>query len=391
MNGNYTEPRQFSAQLRGQNITYLSKPGLPGWEQVSPASKLLADHVELPAQGKALLLGCGHGALAAVLARAYPGCTLWLLDSSHTALQMSARTLAANQIHQARLHAEISVLPSGEAGFDAAILDLPRGRKLAQRWLAEAYAALRPDGLLFLGGAKNQGVRPAIQDAEALFGKASVLGYKKGSRVVRLVKDPAFRSQADWARLPGIAPGTWEQIDIHTPQGQFHLYSLPGIFSYDRLDAGTRLLLDYLRVSPGERVLDLGCGYGIIGLCAATAGAGHVDLLDDNLLAVAAARRNVQNCAFSQAQVHASDVFSAVQGQTYNAIFSNPPFHAGREVDNQISAAFIEQSHTALVAGGRLTLVANQFLRYERLLAQRFGRVERLGMDGRYQVWQAIK
>ncbi len=385
----YTRPRAYSAQLRGKRIAYYSKPGLSNWENLSPATLLLAEQVELPSRGAVLLLGCGNGALAASLAAAHPGIELWLLDSNFIALQVSAMTLEANQIQNAHLHTGISLLPDGAERFEVVLLELPKGRKLAQRWLAEAYAALRPHGRLYLAGANREGVRTLIKDAEALFGPASVLAYKKGCRVARLVKDPSFTSQADWMRSPGIAPGTWEQIEVETPIGRFQLYSLPGVFSHDRLDPGTSLLLGHLEISPGESVLDLGCGYGIIGLAAAASGAGRVDLVDNNLLAVAAAQKNLETYGLAQAQAIASDVLDAVQGRQYQAIFSNPPFHAGSEVDYQITTAFIHQGREALREGGHLTLVANQFLRYERLLAQSFGQVECLAQDGRYQVWQA--
>jgi 16S rRNA (guanine1207-N2)-methyltransferase len=391
MADNYTRIKEFRTRLRGKDITYFSKPGLPNWDEISPATLLLADQVELPVSGKVLVLGCGHGALAASLAAAHTGLEFWLLDHHFIAMQMSAQTLETNRIQNARLHPDISAAPEGAGSFDAAILELPKGRRLAQRWLAEAYTALRPDGQLYLAGANKDGVRPVIRDAEAVFGTASVLGYKKGNRLVRLVKDSAATQEAGWVSAPGIAPGTWEQVEVKTPQGLFQLYSLPGIFSHDRLDPGTRLLLDHLTISPNEAVLDLGCGYGIIGLAAAISGAGTLDLVDTNLLAVAAARKNLEKYDITQAQVHASDVLSAVQGRRYEAIFSNPPFHAGRDVDYQIATAFIQQSQDALKKGGRLTLVANQFIRYERLLEQFFRQVRCLGEDGRYQVWHAIK
>jgi 16S rRNA (guanine1207-N2)-methyltransferase len=205
------------------------------------------------------------------------------------------------------------------------------------------------------------------------------------------VKYPHFVPQTKWQETPGIAPGTWQSLKVAAPQGDFELVSLPGVFSFDRLDPGTILLLDHLQITPGERVLDLGCGYGIIGLAAAGSGARKVDLVDANLLAVAAAQENLRTHGYNPKQALPSDVLSAVSHRKYDAIFSNPPFHTGREVNYQITNAFIGQSHAALTVGGHLTLVANQFIRYDKLLKQTFTGVTLLAEDGRYQVWKAQK
>jgi 16S rRNA G1207 methylase RsmC len=67
---------------------------------------------------------------------------------------------------------------------------------------------------------------------------------------------------------PGIAPGTWVEFSINCSNHVFTIRCLPGVFSIDHLDEGTEMLLNTIEIVPGTRVLDVGCGYGIIGLCA---------------------------------------------------------------------------------------------------------------------------
>ena len=391
MNQETRRPQGSSIRLRGQPITYFPEPGFPGGDRISPATNLLAEYCELPTQGTALVLGIGEGVLAAVLAKAYPGCEIWLLDDSYLALKMSTLTLQANQVENARPHDGISVLPGRAGKFDTAIMKLPKGRKLAQRWLVEAFYALGPSGILYLSGANNLGVRTAIKDAETLFGPGSTLGHKKGNRIVRFVKASHHKPEVAWFSEPGISPGTWNRIQAETPQGTFQLQTLPGIFSYDRLDVGTRFLLDHMHITSGERALDLGCGYGIIGLAAAAAGAGRIHLVDVSNLAVAAARVNLENHSLDSALVLPSDALSAVGDKHFDVIYSNPPFHSGREVNYQITENFIRGSWEVLETGGRLVLVANQFIRYDRPLNEIYHRVECLAEDERYKVWQAVK
>jgi 16S rRNA (guanine1207-N2)-methyltransferase len=166
---------------------------------------------------------------------------------------------------------------------------------------------------------------------------------------------------------------------------------LPGVFSSDRLDDGTRLLLSRLEVLPGARLLDLGCGYGLIGLIAAQNGATSVDMVDTNLLAVAAAQANLELYGIQNAQAFPSDALEAVLDRRYTHVVTNPPFHLGHSVDYQVTQAFIHQAWQVLEPGGQLLLVANKFIRYDLEMTPLFKHVERLAETNRYQLLSARK
>jgi 16S rRNA (guanine1207-N2)-methyltransferase len=338
-----------------------------------------------------MLLGCGHGAAAVFLAGQLAGGQLWLMDTSFIALEMAALTLAANETGNAIIHPAISVLPENAGCFHAAIIDLPKGRKLARRLLCEAFDALAPGGKLFLAGANTAGVQSMIKDAWALFGNSTVLAYKKGNRIAISNKTSNRPQNAKWAQKDGIRPGTWSQVEVHTPQTNLHLASLPGVFSYDRLDQGTKRLLPYIDITPGDKALDLGCGYGVLGILAAQAGAEHVHLLDSNLLAVAAAQKNLKDRCIINASALPSDVLSAIPEARFDKVITNPPFHSGAAVDYQIASAFIYQSYQALNPGGAITLVANKFIRYDRIMSRIFSSTEQLFEDRRFHILRAVR
>lgn len=374
-------------RLGGQTVRLPARAEADAGAWVSPAGSLLAEALRPPPEARVLLLG-GSGALAVALARQTPRGGLTLLHTRAPELALARRIAQANDLANLVPLEAVSVLPEQAGAFDAVAIELPKGRGLARRWLLEALAALRAGGALYLAGANNEGIQSALADAEALFGNLTPLGYRQRCRVGRATRAAEPPAPA-WAAEPGVAPGTWQRFAVALPGLSLELECLPGVFSAGHLDDGTRLLLESLTPPAGLRVLDIGCGYGPIGLWAARAGAAQVDLVDANLLAVASARRNLEAHAPGRAEVLAGDALEPVAGRPYDLILTNPPFHAGKAVDYQAAYCFIGQAHAALRPGGRLVLVANRFLPYDRVMRPLFGSLERATNDRRYHVWVA--
>jgi 16S rRNA (guanine1207-N2)-methyltransferase len=382
----YTDSFTFEATLRGQPLQVVSKPGLEGGHEVGGPAALAAELIAPASSERTLLLGCGHGALAVALARQLDAGRLTVSDPSLIALRMAARTLAANRLAGVTVSQALSLLPEGAGSFDRVVILAPQSRALARRWLVEAQKLLRPGGALNIAGANGGGIQSLIADAAALFGAATTLGYGRGSRVGEALRQASPPPPPPWTLAPGIAPGSWLDVAADLPGGPVTLASLPGVFSADRLDAGTALLLQHSGLGHGLRVLDAGCGYGPIGVAAARLGAAQVDMLDVNLLAVAAAQENIHRLGLANAAALPSDALEAAAGRRYDLVISNPPFHAGKAVDAAMADAFISQARGLLAAGGRLALVANRFLPYERRLAPLFPRVEVAAESRSYRV-----
>ncbi|HEX7976681.1 MAG TPA: class I SAM-dependent methyltransferase [Anaerolineales bacterium] len=385
-------PRELSAELDGQPVRFVSRPGIPAWDRVTPAEALLAAQVQAAPAARLLLLGCGHGALGVSLSRKLPQGEACWLDTSILAVELADQSRQANGLARVQVLPEISVLPGQAGAFDLAVIVLPKGRKLARRWLAEAWGALSPGGALYLAGANGEGIQPVARDAAVLFGPGAVLGYKKGSRLLRFMRPPTLPAEPPaWLDEPGIAPGTWQEFELDTPQGSLRLRSLPGVFASGQLDGGTRLLLEHLEVPAGARVLDLGCGYGLIGLLAARAGVRQADLVDASLLAVASARENLRLHGVANAEALPSDGLRAVEGRRYDLVLTNPPFHVGKEVEYGVTQGFIRQAWQALEPGGHMLLVANRFIPYERVMQPVFTGVERVAETGKFHLLRGVK
>ncbi len=149
---------------------------------------------------------------------------------------------------------------------------------------------------------------------------------------------------------------TKQSLPIHVLQQDFELYTATGLFSVKRLDPGTKLLIESIpKPTKKTRLLDLGCGNGVVGIVLqATYPQLEVSYSDINEHAIKCVKANLQK--FQQtAQVHLSDGFSALN-ETYDCIALNPPFSAGRDVCIRL----IKDSYEHLEKNGVLYIVARK-------------------------------
>ncbi len=387
----YTLVHQFSVKLAQEQVHIVTKPGLPAWNLVSPSTQLFIENARIKPGSTVLLYGCHLGPLAVHLARFLSQVQLYITDHNHTSLEMTRLTLEANDVHLFNIISSIKLPRELDQWFDVIYIQLPKGRQLARRWLVQAYHALHVEGSLYLAGANNAGIQSVITDARGLFGNGNVLAYKKGNRVAHFIKTSGDGPKSGWTQLPGIAPDTWIEFPVILPNQKINIRSLPGVFSSEGLDEGTEMLLRSANIPTGISVLDVGCGYGIIGLHALAKGAGSVHLVDNDLLAIAACNETLAFNSITNAQVYAGDLLKPVSSQKYDLILSNPPFHSERAVDYQIAEAMIGQSYQALLHGGMLTIVANRFIRDDRLIDSIFGNVSVQAESVKYHVLSGLK
>ena len=359
--------------------------------RTDPLTRLVAEAAHFAATDRVLLLNADDPGLLGLLAERVATIDVYVERASTfdrlTTLSAGRRTSSA----VINLHAEPFPLPIdiAEQHYDTAIAILPKGREYGRALLWSARQALRPGGLLYMVGANDSGIKTLISDAERLFKGARSLTNRDRARIGVAVQPP--RAGASYPDAWGDLPTLLQRRLI----ARLDLWTAPGIFSWQALDAGTALLIDALGESAERpaNVLDVGCGVGVIGLALlARQLADRVTLTDDQLLAVRCARLNAEPFG-GRATVAAGDLFaglSATARGTFDRIVSNPPFHQGFMTDDQVARRLIAEAGGWLIAGGRLTIVGNGFLPYERLLKESFGAVVRLRETPQFTVWEAV-
>ena len=173
---------------------------------------------------------------------------------------------------------------------------------------------------------------------------------------------------------------TVNDIDLQFETGE-------GLFSPKWLDAGTLAMLSQVTFTAADRVLDLGCGYGLVGVLAAkTIGPDKVVLADIDRQAVAAAERNLQLNGVSGATCVLSDGFKDLTETGFTKILCHPPYHA----DFSVAKHVIEKGFNRLVLGGSLFMVTKRDDWYRNKLTAIFGGVKARQVDG-YWVFEATR
>ncbi|NQX49403.1 class I SAM-dependent methyltransferase [Paenibacillus tritici] len=180
-------------------------------------------------------------------------------------------------------------------------------------------------------------------------------------------------------------------IDTELRGKSLRFTSDAGVFSKGDIDYGSRVLIEAMVIPDGAGVLDVGCGYGPIGISAAyLAPKGHVTMIDINSRAVELARENAQHNGIRNVTVMQSDVLSAVQGRKFDVILTNPPIRAGKAVVHQI----FEQAYDHLHEGGSLWIVIQKKQGAPSAVAKLeslFPVVEEVGKDKGYRIIRAQK
>ena len=167
-------------------------------------------------------------------------------------------------------------------------------------------------------------------------------------------------------------------------------YTTWGLFSPRTIDDGSRLLLDHLELEPTDDCLDLGCGYGVLGLCMArSAPQGHTLMVDKDFVAVDYAERNCRHNKIENASCLLSNGFKQIPAQQFDVIVSNIPAKVGKEM----LYIYLFDALDYLKPGGAFYIVTITGLRlfFKRGFSEVFGNYEKIKQGKTYTVARGIK
>ena len=181
------------------------------------------------------------------------------------------------------------------------------------------------------------------------------------------------------------------EIVVNLLDNELTLHTRWGVFSPRSIDGGTLLLMKYIEVGVSDICLDLGCGYGPIGLALAKhCTKGEVHMVDKDFVAIELANNNANLNNLSNAKAYFSDAFLQVPNELkFDQVISNLPAKVGRE---QLSIILYD-AFDALKPGGKITVVTINGLKdfIKNNFKSVFGNYKKLKQGQKYIVSQATK
>lgn len=265
--------------------------------------------------------------------------------------------------------------------FDIVVLKIPRQVDYLEYLLRWVNTHLAPDGRLIAGGMIKHLPDRCAQLFETLMGSNEPLRARQKARVILSCQGTATLD--DWE-------GLWRG---YTPSGGSPVVrALPTVFARERLDIGSREFLPHVvaaveSLPEGAKVLDLGCGNGVLGLTALAARHDiQVAFADVSSQAVASAQENCRQDGFyARSRFHHADAVPT--GERYDLILCNPPFHEGGTVGDHIALRMFRQAARALSEKGQLLVVGNRHLGYHVKLRNSFRQVKQLAASPKFVVF----
>jgi 16S rRNA (guanine1207-N2)-methyltransferase len=286
------------------------------------------------------------------------------------------------------------------------------GRKGTEEFLTQAGKKTKLNGKIYFICKTSRGAKNFAQTMKEVFGNSETLGIRGGVRLIASVKKTETEQKKREAKentkkeselkkekgIPGKPEKTKEKdlkkekkeeklIEFDFRNNKYFFTSSFGVFSKNKVDEGTKLLLENLNEIKEKRILDFGCGLGVIGIVLAKENSeAEVVLIDSDAKAVQLTEKNTELNKVNNTETFVSDGFQGIKGK-FDLIVSNLPTHEKRKFLEK----FVSETKERLNEKGRIVIVVNKAVFLEKELKQVFGNYTILGKGKEHKVIEAEK
>ena len=268
--------------------------------------------------------------------------------------------------------------------FDLILLKVPKSLAMLEDQLIRIRPLLSDETRVIAGGMVKAIHTSTLKLFEKIIGPTKTSLAKKKARLIF----PVCTNDGKEIVSPYPSGYTLENT-------RHEIINHAGVFSRDSLDIGTRFFLQHL---PDEdkyqRIIDLGCGNGVVGLMAAERNpSAELTFVDESFMAVASASENF-NAAFANTRTGsflATDCLKGIEKNSADLILNNPPFHQQNVVGDFIALQMFREAKSVLKKGGEIWVIGNRHLGYHQRLKKLFGNCSTVASNKKFVILKAVK
>jgi 16S rRNA (guanine1207-N2)-methyltransferase len=359
-------------------LPYRAKELLRAWDSADEylLEQFAAENV--PTTAKLLIINDSFGALAIALHHYNP----YALSDSYLSQQATRLNLELNQLASSAVTL-LNSLDKPPASLDWVLIKVPKTLALLEDELIRLRPQLHANSQILVAGMQKALPASVWILLERLLGTTITAPAKKKAKLIRV---------RPYAQLPAI-PSPYP-VRYTLENTDYLISNHANVFSRDSLDIGTRFFLQYLpRLPEVMDIIDLGCGNGVVGLCAAAQNPqATLHFVDESYMAIASARENFYH-AFAEhrtAQFYFSNGLTEFNANSADLVLCNPPFHQQHTVGDYIALSLFNGAKRVLRKGGQLWVIGNRHLGYHIALNRLFGGHKVIASNAKFVIWQAV-
>ncbi|CAL9360771.1 Ribosomal RNA large subunit methyltransferase G [Streptomyces sp. enrichment culture] len=337
---------------------------------------------EVPLSGTVVVVGDRWGALVTALAAHRPV----QVTDSHLAQEATRANLERDGVEPGSVRLLTTQDPPPDR-IDVLLVRVPKSLALLEDQLLRLAPALHGGTVVVGTGMVKEIHTSTLRLFERIVGPTRTSQAVKKARLIFAEPDLALERPVNPWPLAYPLPD-----DVGALAGRT-VVNHAGVFCADRLDIGTRFLLGHLPDVGARRVVDLGCGNGVVGTAVALADPGaDVLFTDESFQAVASARATYRaNGAAGRAEFRVGDGLSGVPDASVDLVLNNPPFHSHRATTDATAWRMFTGARRVLRPGGELWVVGNRHLGYHVKLRRVFGNSRLVAGNPKFVVLKAVR
>ena len=264
------------------------------------------------------------------------------------------------------------------------LIKVPKTLALLEYQLQALSKVLHKDTIVVAAGKVDAIHKSTLALFEKYIGTTKTSLAKKKSRLIFSLVDQTNVEVKEVAITWAIERQGWT------------IHNHANVFSRNHLDIGGRYLMDNLPEGDFIKVVDLGCGNGVVGMAAAEAYPdAQITFIDESYMAIDSARinmlKNFEEERSDNARFVVNNGLVGFKERSYDLILCNPPFHQQHAITDHIAWAMFNDAHYCLAVNGELVIVGNRHLDYQDKLTRIFGHCELIAENKKFVILRAIK